>query len=68
VDRARAYSGSGLLFVITLVWKEWIEIVFGVDPDSGSGALEWAITLSFLALTIAFAVLARRERQRLIAE
>jgi len=58
---------SGLLFVVTLLWTEWIEIVFGVDPDKGSGALEWAITFGLLAVTIAFAALARREQRRLVA-
>jgi hypothetical protein len=60
--------GSGLLFVVTLISKEWIEIVFGVDPDKGSGALEWAISFGLLAITIAFAVLARREQRRLLAD
>jgi hypothetical protein len=60
--------GSGLLFVVTLISKEWIEIVFGVDPDKGSGALEWAISSALLAITIAFAVLARREQRRLLAD
>ena len=28
---------SGALVVITLVWRDWIEIVFGIDPDEGNG-------------------------------
>jgi hypothetical protein len=64
IERALA-CGSGVLFALTLLWKDWIEVVFRVDPDRGSGALEWAISLSFLALTIAFGVLARRERARI---
>ena len=28
---------SVLLFFATLLWPEWIEIVFGVDPDFGNG-------------------------------
>jgi hypothetical protein len=32
------------LLLLTLVWHDWIEIVFGVDPDGGSGLTEWAIT------------------------
>ncbi len=67
IERGLAVGG-GLLFVVTLISKEWIEIVFGVDPDKGSGALEWAISFALLAITIAFAVLARREQRRLLAD
>jgi hypothetical protein len=34
---------SALLFVVTVAWPEWIELVFGVDPDHGDGSLEWLI-------------------------
>lgn len=36
-------AASVLLFVATLVWPEWIEMTFGVDPDHGDGSLEWLI-------------------------
>jgi hypothetical protein len=64
LERALAF-GSGLLFVVTLIWKDWIELVFHVDPDRGNGALEWAITLAFAALTVVFATLGRRAQRRL---
>jgi hypothetical protein len=56
---------STFLFVLTLITREWIEIVFGVEPDAGSGALEWAITLTFLLASVSLFVLARRDRRRM---
>ena len=29
-----------VLFILTLAFPEWIEAVFGVDPDGGNGLLE----------------------------
>ena len=48
-------SVTGILAVVTIFWQEWIEAVFGVDPDHGNGSVEW----SFVAvLGLAAAVLA----------
>ena len=46
--------GNVALLVMTVVWKDWIEIVFNVDPDAGSGAVEWGVVAVTLLLTIAF--------------
>ena len=54
---------SGLLFSITLAWPTWIETAFGIDPDRGSGLLEWLIVAVLLLITVASAVLARSEWQ-----
>ncbi|MGV4891926.1 hypothetical protein ACSR0Z_36290 [Streptomyces viridosporus] len=51
----------GLLFLVTLIWPDWIEAVFGVDPDQRSGALEWAIVAVALCATLTFSLLARSE-------
>jgi hypothetical protein len=63
VETALAVVSAALL-LLTLLWKEWIEILFGVDPDGGSGALEWAIVAAMFAITVAFGALARRDRPR----
>jgi hypothetical protein len=55
---------SAGLFVLTLITREWIEVVFGVDPDRGSGALEWAIVLVTAVAAIACLGYARFEWRR----
>jgi hypothetical protein len=57
-------SFSALMFLITFVWRDWIELIFNVDPDRGSGLLEWAIVASLGAATIGTGLLARAEWRR----
>jgi hypothetical protein len=56
--------GNAVLLLLTVLWKDWIEIVFNVDPDAGSGTLEWAIVAITLLLTLGFVTLARNEWRR----
>lgn len=55
------------LFAITLLWHDWIEIVFGIDPDEGNGLVEMLISASLLALTLVFTVSSRLEWRRTVA-
>jgi hypothetical protein len=57
-------SVSGILAIITVFWHDWIEVVFGTDPDSGNGSAEWLAVLVLFLLTAALAVGARREWRR----
>nr|HET6903808.1 hypothetical protein [Ktedonobacteraceae bacterium] len=52
---------TGILFVITLIQRNWIEVAFGVDPDNGNGTLEWLIVGALLVVTIALFTLASYE-------
>jgi hypothetical protein len=62
LEAALAVAGL-VLGVLALVWPEWIEAVFRIDPDAGSGALEWA-TAGVLLLVAAAAALAARSDLR----
>ncbi len=53
-----------VLFVVTLLYRDWIEVVFGVDPDNRSGVLEWLIVGALFVVTIALFTLARYEWRR----
>ncbi len=56
-----------LLLVLTVVWKDWVEIVFRVDPDHHSGWLESAIVLACITVTVGLSALARLEWRRAAA-
>jgi hypothetical protein len=56
---------SAVLLLVTLVTREWIEIVFRVDPDHGNGSLEWLIVVVAVVATVTFSLLARTEWQRI---
>jgi hypothetical protein len=55
-----------LLLALTVVSAEWIEAVFGVDPDHGNGSAEWLVVGLLAAVTLAFAVAARAEYRRAV--
>jgi hypothetical protein len=52
---------STLFAVLTLAWKDWVEIVFKVDPDHHSGSLEWTIVAVAVAVTVIALAAARVE-------
>lgn len=57
-------TATCILIVITIVQRDWIEIVFGVDPDNHNGALEWLIVGVLLVLTLVLFTLASYEWRR----
>ena len=57
-------AASVLLFAVTLIWKDWIEIVFKVDPDEGNGSVEYLILGALVVVAAASWWLARTEWRR----
>jgi len=55
------------LAILSLITREWIELLFGIDPDHGSGALEWAVVGGLLVTSLALALVAAWDRKRQIA-
>lgn len=50
-----------ILGLVTLIARDWIETLFGVDPDGGNGLTEWMIVAALFGSTLIAAGLARRE-------
>ena len=63
IEVALATFSAGLA-ILTVITREWIEVLFGVDPGQGSGALEWAIVAALFITSIVLALVARWERKR----
>ena len=55
---------TGVLAVVTIFWHDWIEAVFGVNPDRGNGSAEWLVVLLLAVVTVALAAGARHEWRR----
>jgi uncharacterized membrane protein len=59
---------SAALCVLTLVFPKWIEALTGLEPDAGSGALEWIVAGVLFVATVVSAVLARRDFRSLASD
>lgn len=54
-------STACILAVVTLFWRDWIEAVFGLDPDKHNGSAEWVVVAVLLIVTATLAIAARLE-------
>jgi hypothetical protein len=53
-----------LLAIFTVFFPDWIELVFGIDPDGGNGLVEWAFILVPALIAVASAAVACRRWNR----
>lgn len=53
-----------VLAVVTAVEPQWIERLFGAEPDGGSGSLEWGLVALLGAVALVLAALGLRDRSR----
>ena len=53
-----------VLFILTLVTREWVEALTGWDPDGGSGSLEVGLVFVLLAISALSMFAARRDYRR----
>ena len=51
----------GVATILTAVWPEWIEGLFGFDPDGGNGSAEWLIVAVLAVATVAAVTLTRHD-------
>jgi hypothetical protein len=66
LELAIGLASTGSLLV-TLLWNDWIELAFGMDPDNYSGALEWLIVAACFVVAATFFALARAEWRKVSA-
>jgi hypothetical protein len=61
-------SMTAFLVILTAVWHDWIEGIFGFDPDHHNGMFEWELVVVCLLVTVLCAWLARREWRKAAPE
>jgi hypothetical protein len=50
---------AGLLAVVSIFWRDWLEILFHADPDHHSGSAELLIIVGLAALSVLLGSAAR---------
>jgi hypothetical protein len=57
-------SCMAILLLVTFVCQDWIERMFGLDPDRGNGSIEWVIAAVLAVSCISFFAVAAYKCQR----
>jgi hypothetical protein len=55
---------SGFLAVVTIFWRDWLELLFGWDPDHHNGTAEILLIAGLAALSLLLGCVARWQRAR----
>jgi hypothetical protein len=58
---------TGVLGILTIFWRDWIEILTGWDPDHHDGSVEWLLVAGLLAVAVTTGLAARRHWRLLTA-
>lgn len=45
---------SAVVLAMTLAWPDWIETIFGLEPDAGDGSAEWGWAIALAVATLVF--------------
>ena len=53
-----------VLAVVTAIVPDWFEVLFGFEPDKGSGEAEWLLVAVLAIVAVVCGVLARAEWRR----
>lgn len=53
-----------LLAVVTFIWRDWIEVVTGIDPDLHDGSSEWIAVDALFLVGVFVSFIARSEWRR----
>jgi hypothetical protein len=59
---------TGVLGVITIFWRDWIEALTGWSPDQHSGSAEFGLVAVLLIASVMCGALARRTHRQLVAQ
>ncbi len=58
---------TGVLGVVTIFWRDWVEALTGWSPDHGSGSVEIGLIAVLFMTSVSCTVVARRTSHRLAA-
>ena len=57
---------TGVLGVLSLFWRDWIEALTGWSPDRHSGSVEFGLIAVLLLTSVSCAAVARSTHRRLV--